>query len=121
MNYYCLIAGLPDIQAEDMKSAISMLELKNELLEQLSPSDARLLKLLFSRYDNENLLAFLANKDAVLHPVGNLTSDDWTQLVALMNESEIPKIFGYFLIFKNSIQHIPMRNSQPKEFPVKII
>ncbi|MCE5331028.1 MAG: DUF2764 domain-containing protein [Bacteroidales bacterium] len=105
MNYYCLVAGLPDIQAEDMKSAISMLELKNELLEQLSPSDARLLKLLFSRYDNENLLAFLANKDAVLNPVGNFTSDDWTQLVALMNESENPKdirLFPYIQKFHST-------------------
>jgi len=62
MNYYCLIAGLPDIQAEDMKSAISMLELKNELLEQLSPSDARLLKLLFSRYDTKTCSLFLPIK-----------------------------------------------------------
>jgi hypothetical protein len=91
MNYYCLIAGLPDIQAEDTKINVSLPDLKEELLEQLSTSDGQLLKLIFAEYDNRNFLAFLANKDAVLNPLGNITSSDWLQLVAIMKDSENPK------------------------------
>ncbi|MDO9152839.1 MAG: DUF2764 family protein [Paludibacter sp.] len=91
MNYYCLIAGLPDIHTEDTKTAFSIPELKNELLEQLSASDARLLKLIFAAYDNANFLAFIANKEAGLNPLGNLSSTDWLELMLLMNESENPQ------------------------------
>lgn len=91
MNYYCLIAGLPDIQPEDNKAVASILELKKELMEQLSHDDAELLKLLFARFDNENWLKFLKNKDAELNSSGNLTSDDFGQLLTLMQEVENPK------------------------------
>ncbi|HRZ96826.1 MAG TPA: DUF2764 family protein [Paludibacter sp.] len=91
MNYYCLIAGLPDIQAEDTKINVSLPELKEELLEQLSASDGQLLKLIFAEYDNRNFLTFLANKDAALNPLGNITSADWLQLVAVMKDTENPK------------------------------
>ncbi|OIP83230.1 MAG: hypothetical protein AUK44_05855 [Porphyromonadaceae bacterium CG2_30_38_12] len=90
MNYYCLIAGLPDIQAEDTKTTISMLEFKNELLEQLSALDTELLKLVFANYDNANFLAYLNNKDAALNPLGNLSSTNWAELLALMQEVENP-------------------------------
>ncbi|MDD3079454.1 MAG: DUF2764 family protein [Paludibacter sp.] len=90
MNYYCLIAGLPDI-VEDTKTAIAVAELKHELQEQLSDADLQLLKILFAAYDNDNLLAFLKNKEAQLNSLGNLTSDDWSELILLMQESEKPK------------------------------
>lgn len=91
MNYYCLIAGLPDLQPEDNKSVTSLLDLKRDLMEQLSTSDADLLKLLFAKFDNENWLKYIENRDAVLNPLGNLTSDDLGQLLAMMQELENPK------------------------------
>lgn len=91
MNYYCLVAGLPDIQPEDTKSIASLLELKKELLEQLSDEDAQLLKLLYAKFDNNNWLNYLENKDAILNPLGNLKADDLGQLLALMQEFENPK------------------------------
>ena len=108
MNYYCLIAGLPDIQAEDTKTTISMLEFKNELLEQLSASDIELLKLIFAIYDNSNFLSFLNNKDTELNPLGNLNSSDWGQLLALLQEVEnsydkrlLPYIQKFYHTFGN--------------------
>lgn len=88
MNYYCLVAGLPDINADDTKGVASLLVLKEQLLEELSKSDGILLKLLFSAYDNRNLLTYLKNHDAELNPAGNLTTHDWDELVALMREFE---------------------------------
>ncbi len=91
MNYYCLIAGLPEIHAEDTKIDTSLIELKNDLLEQLSVSDAELLKLVFAKYDNDNFIAYLYNKDAELNPLGNLKSTDWEQILGLLQEVENPK------------------------------
>ena len=91
MNYYCLIAGLPDIQADDTKALTPLADLKKELSEQLSDMDRDLLNLLFAAYDNRNLLTWLSDKEATLHPAGNLTADDWAELVALMREFEQPK------------------------------
>lgn len=91
MNYYCLIAGLPDLQPEDNKSTLSLIELKNELMDQLSDADAQLLRLLFAKFDNENWLRFLKNKDAALNPLGNLKSEHLNQLLALMQEFEHPQ------------------------------
>ena len=68
MNYYCLIAGLPDIQADDTKALTPLADLKKELSEQLSDMDRDLLNLLFAAYDNRNLLTWLSDKEAALHP-----------------------------------------------------
>lgn len=91
MNYYCLIAGLPDIQAEDAKGTTSLTDIKNEFLTQLSEKDALLLKLLYSKYDNDNLLTYMSNRDAKLHASANLTADDWDELIGLMKDSDNPK------------------------------
>lgn len=106
MNYYCLIAGLPDIQAEDLKISTSLFELKNELMEQLSAADADLMKLVFAKYDNANFLAFLNNKDANLNKLGNLNTADWEQLIALLQEVENPKdsrLLPYFQAFYQKV------------------
>ena len=91
MNYYCLIAGLPDIQPEDSKIIAPMIHLKSDLMEQLSAADVELLKLLFAKFDNDNWLKYIENKEAELNPLGNLNPDDLSQLMALMQEFENPK------------------------------
>lgn len=90
MNYYYLIAGLPDLYIEDTKLFLPLLDFKKELLVQLAPSDIELIKLLFAKYDNQNFLLYLANKETELNPLGNLTSEDWQQLITLMKETEHP-------------------------------
>lgn len=105
MNYYCLVAGLPDIHTEDTKGVQSMAELKSELLSELTDKDAVLLKLLFAQYDNENLLAYIQNRDAVLNPAANLTTEDWDEITNLMREFENPtdaRILPYIHKFYSS-------------------
>lgn len=104
MNYYSLVAGLPDIQLEDFKSVPSILQLKRELLEQLSTEDVKLLKIIFAKIDNHNWLKYLADKEAVLNPLGNIGSDDFPQLLTLMQEVDnlnddrlLPYIQSYYL------------------------
>lgn len=91
MKYYCLIAGLPDIQLDDSKGVPTMEVLKAEIEDQLSEEDIKLLHLVYAKYDNQNLLFYLQNKDAELNPLGSLNSDDWKELTDLMEEYEQPK------------------------------
>ncbi len=91
MNYYYLIAGLPDLQPDSDKTYLPLAALKIELLEQLSEADARLLKLVFAKFDNDNWLKYLQNKEAHLNQLGNLQSNDLEQLHGLMQEFENPK------------------------------
>src|SRR5690606_6731678 len=91
MNYYCLIAGLPDIQVDDSKGVVSLHEFIDELQEQLTVSDKKLLQLLLAHYDNSNLLAYLNNRDANLNSLGNLDVVDWEDIIQLMREFDHPK------------------------------
>lgn len=91
MNYYCLIAGLPDIQQEDQKYSLSIQEFRKELAEQLSASDLELINWIYAEVDNRNLLKLVENKDANIDPSGNLDSSDWQQLISLMKDVENPK------------------------------
>lgn len=55
-NYYCLIAGLPDIILDDKKQHFSSIELRDYLKNELHPSDFKLVRLFYLPYDNENIL-----------------------------------------------------------------
>ena len=90
MNYYCLIAGLPDIHAEDTKSVSTLISLKVDMLKEVSVSDAKLVKLLFSVFDNTNFLAYLKDKEADFLPEGNLSDDDFATMIATFQEE--PKL-----------------------------
>ena len=116
MNYYCYIAGLPDIQIDNQKSIPAQEEILDELKQVLSKGDMALLNLLRLKYDNDNLLKFLANRDAELNPLGNLTSQDWAELIELIDNSDErnpvrdARLLKYMLDFYTTI-----RNEQSEE------
>ena len=90
MNYYCLVAGLPDLRIDETKGLVEPADLVAEIEPQLSPADRGYLRLLMAGYDNRNFLTFLRKKDAILNPSGSLGLDDWTQLVKIMDENDHP-------------------------------
>ncbi|MDL2254915.1 DUF2764 domain-containing protein [Bacteroidales bacterium OttesenSCG-928-J16] len=99
MQYYALIAGLPDITLDDAKLPFSVLEFKKELNETLSSADKKLVDSLFLKYDNENLLAYLRNKDAALNEKGTISSESLADMVLEIKEVDKPqnkKIPPYF-------------------------
>lgn len=101
-NYYCLISGLPDLSPEDPKVPITLLELKEYLTESLSKKDMTLINLFYRKYDNENLLSFLKNGEAILNPLGDLSANQLHDIVTLNRESDTPKYSGmpsYFIPF----------------------
>ena len=91
MNYYCLVAGLPDLQMNITNNVPAMDTLLEELYATLTTKDVALLNLLRMQYDNHNLLAYLENKEAALDPLGILSPKDWDELITLMNELDTPK------------------------------
>jgi len=102
MQYYALISGLPDLSFEDAKMTCSVGDFKQQLNEILSDSDKNLIRDLFLKYDNDNLLAFLRDKDAVFDTKGTFSKEEIADMVQEINEVENPlnkKIPSYFKTF----------------------
>lgn len=62
-NYYCFIAGLPEIFFEQSKSIFKPLELKNALEETLHPADFEIIQNLYLEYDNQNIINLLVKNN----------------------------------------------------------
>ena len=75
-NYFCLVAGLPDIIINETKSVISSKEFKLELSEQLEPADYKLVELLYLNYDNQNLLNLILKKNKPFNNTGKYTQEE---------------------------------------------
>ena len=80
-NYYCLMAGVPDIALEDARGAQPVLAFKEELAEQLTEADKKLMYYLYLRYDCLNLVKLLKNPNAEINPVGNYTREQYEDLI----------------------------------------
>jgi len=74
-NYYCLVAGLPDIIADEKKLAFSSLEFRDMLQESLNFTDFELAKLYYLPYDHKNLLNLLFKKNIEWDERGNYNKD----------------------------------------------
>ena len=70
-NYYCLVAGLPDLLFNESNRGLSGLDFKTELQQQLSKADFELVKLLYLPIDHKNLLNLLFEKNEAFNLSGN--------------------------------------------------
>ncbi|MDR2083810.1 MAG: DUF2764 domain-containing protein [Bacteroidales bacterium] len=62
-SYYYLIAGMPEIAFDHKKLVFKQDEFKTYLQEELAPEDFDIIQNLYLKYDNENLLKLIFNKD----------------------------------------------------------
>ena len=86
-NYYCLIAGLPDIDLSDSHPGYSMDELVEQLHESLTPWDARLMaNFFFLQRDCKNLVGYLKDPEAELMYQGAYTKEQYKDLVKSAEE-----------------------------------
>jgi len=102
MNYYYLIAGLPDIKVEDNKLTYNIVDFRNEVHPQLSKVDAWLFDMFYMKFDNRNLLHCLTGKEVQFNERGNMTKDELDDCLQLINKSSKPKnkyFLSYFLTF----------------------
>lgn len=85
-NYYCLMAGLPDISLNDSKKAPTVAELKEECENVLSDSDKKLMSFFFLKYDCQNIVRLLKNPEASLLPNGNYSPEQYQDLITSAKE-----------------------------------
>ena len=88
-NYFCLVAGLPDIIINETKSVVSSKEFKLKLFEQLEPADYKLAELLYLNYDNENLLNIILKKNKPFNDLVKYTQEELeepTHIVVYMKQ-----------------------------------
>ncbi len=114
-EYYCLIAGLPDLFFNENKLAITSLNFREEL-HQLSPSDYKLVEYLFLPFDNKNLINLLFQQNNEFHSLGTISKTLFeSQLTPSEEEIILP---GYMIQFVNWMKE---RDSKELTFKVENI
>ncbi len=85
-NYYCMIAGLPDIDLQDTKPGMSIEDMREQCEEQLTPLDKKLLFYFFLHFDCVNLVRLLKDSEAEIDQWGNFTLDQLRDLITSATE-----------------------------------
>ena len=109
-NYYCLVTGLPELSLEDGKLSYTVANFKTEIYPELSKSDKKLVDLFYLKYDNQNLLALLKDKEALVdESLGNYSADELLGVIASFKEETAPdkKFPSYFYEFSELYLNTP--------------
>ena len=88
-NYYCTMAGLPELRLSDTEPGYSIKALRQELQAEMGRRDAKLLHFLYLGHDCRNLVALLRNADAELEENGNYSREELTELIAQADEVDL--------------------------------
>lgn len=112
-NYYCLVAGFPDLIPDDKKLHFSSVELRNYLREELHPSDFELVKLFYLPYDHENLINLLFEGEFEWDDRGNYSREIMEQFVdkKQLEYIDVSAFPSYFIDF------IEFYHDDEEEFP----
>ncbi len=73
-NYYCLVAGLPDILLGDKKVLFTSIALRDMLREELTGQDFSMVQALYLPFDHYNLINLLYQQKKEFDPRGNYTT-----------------------------------------------
>lgn len=103
-NYYCLVAGFPDLIPDDKKLHFSSVELRNYLREELHPADFELVKLFYLPWDHENIINLVFETEFEWDRRGNYSRETLEQFVdkkqlELIDSSEFPSYLIDFIEF----------------------
>lgn len=85
-NYYCMIAGLPDIDLQDAKPGMTVEQMREQCREQLTSQDKKLLFYFFLHFDCINLVKLLKNPEANIDQWGNFTHEQLQDLITSATE-----------------------------------
>ena len=98
-SYYYLVASLPELTLEDNKLSYTVADFKTEFYPYLSSSDQHLIDLFYLKFDNNNVLNLLKDKDSIIDVRGNYSLDELNEFIATIKEGgEIsPKEFPSYL------------------------
>ncbi|MBR6491408.1 MAG: DUF2764 family protein [Bacteroidales bacterium] len=104
-NYYCLVAGMPEIAFDQKKLVFKADELKEYLRESLRGSDLKELRNLYYEYDNHNILGMLFHDDKSEVEFNNLANYTYDELLAAFkdpNEIDTDYIARFFEEYNDS-------------------
>lgn len=87
-EYYYLISSLPDLSLDDSKLRYTVADFKEELYSNLSTSDKQLIDLFYLKFDNENLLKLIKDKDAEIDSRGNYSAEELSEYIRMIKEGE---------------------------------
>lgn len=85
-NYYCMIAGLPDIDLQDTKPGLTIEDMREQCDEVLTKPDKKLLFYFFLRFDCINLVRLLKDPEASIDQWGNFSLDQLRDLITSATE-----------------------------------
>lgn len=89
-NYYCLIAGLPDVSFDGGKVGFSIDRFREEVCPHLDACDERCINLFFLAWDNVNILRILRFGNEVnLNRQGCFTKEQLCDLIAAAKEGDV--------------------------------
>ena len=99
--YYYLVAGLPDISLDDGKLGYTVDSFKSEIYPDLSDKDKKVVDLFYLKFDNDNLLHLLKNRDYVINTSGMFSTDEILSVIDAVKDGDIPdkKYPSYFCKF----------------------
>lgn len=104
-EYYCLVAGLPDIAFDGSKVGYSVEKFREEIMPELSAADASIVNLSFYKLDNANILLLLRyGAEAQLDTLGCFSKEKLLEVISSAKEGdtrskEIPAYMYDFLAY----------------------
>ena len=100
-NYYCMIAGLPDINLEDAKPGMSIEDLREQCEEQFTSHDKKLLFYFLLHFDCVNLVKLLKDPKANIEQWGNFSIEELRDLITEASELSfnVPRYPAFMSIF----------------------
>ncbi len=101
-EYYCLVAGLPDLFFNESKQGFNRLDFRNELQHQLSKTDFELVYLLYLANDNKNLLNLLFEKNEPFNKLGNYEKEFLENQI--LQPVELPDYMNSFLLWAKKLE-----------------
>ena len=90
-NYYCLVAGMPDVAFDGIKVAYSVERFKEDIYPELSAADAACVDLFFLERDNANILNILRNgEDADILQYGCYSREELDEIILSAKNGDAP-------------------------------
>ena len=106
MEYHAFIAGLPDLIFDEQKKTFTIQDYRDELEPLLSKKDKKIVRNLFLKHDNENLLSYLkyGEEKMCFDEMGVFSPEDIVAMIEHVKSDEWDKVWDkkypeYFHVF----------------------
>ena len=115
-NYYCMIAGLPEIDLKDATPKMSLRDMREQCEDQLTKSDRKQYSYFLLHFDCTNLVKLLKNPKADIDQWGNFSLDELRDLItnAMELDSNVP---GYPAFMSDFVREYANNKDKAGYFP----